>query len=325
MMLHCRGSLAEGRELFEQLATRGTTLKVPADQPRLMAASVPRGHGSPTVSLSTMSKRNPAPSSRPIAPYIGGKRNLAKRLCTIIDLHDHTAYAEPFVGMGGIFLRRSTKPTAEFINDRGRDVYNLFRVLQEHYVAFLDLLRFQITTQANFERLVSLDPDTLTDLQRAARFLFLQRVAFGGKVSGRNFGLSPDRPARFNLSTLEPDLEALHTRLSGVTVMCLDYAEFIRRIDRAGVLFYLDPPYHHSENDYGKGLFETADFARMSEQLSKIKGAFIMSINDTPEIRATFSWAYMEEVKVTYTISKKQPGSFGELIISNFPITLPTK
>ncbi len=34
---------------------------------------------------------------------------------------------------------------AEFINDRGRDVYNLFRALQEHDVAFLDMLRFQIT------------------------------------------------------------------------------------------------------------------------------------------------------------------------------------
>ena len=84
---------------------------------------------------------------RPIAPWLGGKRNLAKRICALIDAdHDHRSYAEPLVGMGGIFLRRTRRPAAEFINDRGRDVYNLFRVLQEHYVAFLDMLRFQITT-----------------------------------------------------------------------------------------------------------------------------------------------------------------------------------
>ena len=64
------------------------------------------------------------------------------------------------------------------------------RVLQEHYVAFLDMLRFQITTQANFNRLVDVDPETLTDLQRAARFLYLQKLAFGGKVSGKNFGVA---------------------------------------------------------------------------------------------------------------------------------------
>lgn len=108
--------------------------------------------------------------TRPAAPWLGGKRNLAKRICAIIDADaragGHTTYAEPFIGMGGVFLRRTSRPRAEFINDRQREVYNLFRILQEHYVAFLDLLRFQITTQAGFERLVAVDPETLTDLQR---------------------------------------------------------------------------------------------------------------------------------------------------------------
>lgn len=63
-------------------------------------------------------------------------------------------------------------------------------------------------------------------MQRAAQFLYPQRCAFGGKVSGRNFAMSTDRPGRFNLTTLEPDLEALHSRLSGVTGMCLDVVEF---------------------------------------------------------------------------------------------------
>jgi DNA adenine methylase len=117
---------------------------------------------------------------KPIAPWLGGKRNLAKLICALIDADEHITYAEPFVGMGGIFLRRTSRPRAELINDAQQDVYNLFRVLREHYVAFLDLLRFQITTQANFNRLVGIDPSTLTDMQRAARFLFLQRLAFGG-------------------------------------------------------------------------------------------------------------------------------------------------
>lgn len=217
---------------------------------------------------------------KPVAPWMGGKRNLAKRICALIDADQHITYAEPFVGMGGIFLRRTSRPRAEFINDAQRDVYNLFRVLQEHYVAFLDLLRFQITTQANFNRLVGVDPDTLTDMQRAARFLFIQRLAFGGKVSGRNFGLATDRPARFNLTTLESDLEALHTRLSGVTVTCLDFAEFIQRVDHKGVLFYLDPPYWGCEGDYGKALFSRSRFEEMADLLGRLKGRFILSLND---------------------------------------------
>lgn len=260
--------------------------------------------------------------ARPIAPYLGGKRNLAKRICAIIDATPHTTYAEPFVGMGGIFLRRRRAVRAEFINDFSREVYTLFRVLQEHYVAFLDLLRFQITTQAGFERLIAVDPDTLTDMQRAARFLFLQRCAFGGKVSGRNFGLSTDRPARFNLTTLEPDLEALHERLAGVTATCLDFAEFIRRLDREGTLFYLDPPYWGSEGDYGKQAFTRERFGDLADQLRHARGRFLLSINDVPEVREIFDWAELAPVRTTYSVARgaAQTGR-GELLISNFPLS----
>lgn len=260
--------------------------------------------------------------TRPVAPWLGGKRALAKRICALIDGDTgHRSYAEPFVGMGGIFLRRTRRPPAEFINDRGREVYNLFRVLQEHYVAFLDLLRFQITTQANFNRLTEVDPETLTDMQRAARFLYLQRLAFGGKVSGRNFGLAVDRPARFNLTTLEHDLEALHSRLAGVTVTCLDFGEFIRRVDRPETLFYLDPPYWGNEGDYGRDLFGRERFEEMATQLRGIKGRFILSLNDRSEVRETFTGFRFEEVKTTYTIAGKgaQPDR-AELLISNFEL-----
>lgn len=320
-MIQCRNQWAEGQKLSHQLRTRGKIGTAPADQPTLMAASVPCGKELAKASRIHMSKKTEASVSKPVAPYIGGKRNLAKRLCTIIDAHEHMTYAEPFVGMGGIFLRRKRKPRSEFINDYSQDVYNLFRILQEHYVAFLDLLRFQITTQAGFERLMKVDPTTLTDLQRAARFLYVQRVAFGGKVSGRNFGVATERPARFNLTTLETDLEALHERLSGVTVMCQGYEAFIKRVDRSKTLFYLDPPYFGSETDYGKDAFSRDDFANLARVLKAIKGQFILSINDVPEIRDLFAWAEIIPVRVTYTLAGGDKAKdAGELLISNFSL-----
>lgn len=252
----------------------------------------------------------------PVAPWIGGKRNLAKRICAILDAIPCTTYAEPFVGMGGIFLRRTRCPRAEVINDAGRDVANLFRILQRHYPQFLDVLRFQLTTRFEFNRLVDTNPDTLTDLERAARFLYLQRTAFGGKVSGRNFGVAVDRSARFNLSTLEPMLEDLHARLAGVVIECLDFGEFIQRYDRPGTLFYLDPPYWGSEGDYGKALFTRADFQRLADHLRAVQGGFLMSINDVPEIRSIFAWARIEEVQTTYTIAGRgQARPAAELLI----------
>ncbi|MDT8856473.1 DNA adenine methylase [Paracoccaceae bacterium Fryx2] len=255
----------------------------------------------------------------PVAPWLGGKRNLAKRICAQLDATPCTTYAEPFVGMGGIFLRRSARPRAEVINDRGRDVANLFRILQRHYPQFLDTLRFQLTTRVEFNRLVDTNPDTLTDLERAARFLYLQRTAFGGKISGRNFGVAKDRPGRFNLTTLEPMLEDLHSRLAGVVIECLDWPDFIRRYDGPGTLFYLDPPYWGCETDYGKAMFARDDFARMAEQLAGIQGRFLLSINDVPEIREIFARFTLTEVTTSYTISAKSgaPTERAELLISN--------
>ncbi len=100
---------------------------------------------------------------RPIAPYIGGKRGLAKALVGVVEKIPHETYAEPFVGMGGVFFRRCRRPKAEVINDINRDIATLFRILQRHYPQFLDTIRFQITSRAEFERLVKTDPDTLTD------------------------------------------------------------------------------------------------------------------------------------------------------------------
>lgn len=259
----------------------------------------------------------------PVAPWLGGKRNLARRICAILDAVPCTTYAEPFVGMGGIFLRRRARPRAEVINDRGRDIANLFRILQRHYVQFLEVLRFGLTTRAEFERLVATDPATLTDLERAARFLYLQRTAFGGKVSGRTFGVSRDRPGRFNLTTLEPMIEALHERLAGVVIECLDFGEFLARYDREGTLFYLDPPYWGSEGDYGPGLFARADFERLAGCLAGLRGPFLMSLNDLPEVRATFAAFRLTEVRTTWSIDRNRAASAGdraELLIANRPL-----
>ena len=81
----------------------------------------------------------------PAAPYLGGKRNLAKRICARLRDIPHRTYVEPFVGMGGIFLRRDRRPPAEVINDLSGDVATLFRVLQEHYPYFIDMLRWRVS------------------------------------------------------------------------------------------------------------------------------------------------------------------------------------
>jgi DNA adenine methylase len=257
-------------------------------------------------------------ATRPAAAYVGGKRNLAKRLVAMIEAVPHKAYAEPFVGMGGVFFRREVIPTLEVINDYSGDVSCFFRILQRHYPQFMETLKFQITSRDAFDRLLKVDPETLTDLERAARFLYVQRLAFGGKVVSRTFGVATERAGRFNINTLAPRLADLHERLAGVVIERLDFETFIKTYDRKTTLFYLDPPYHGSEKFYGEELFTRADFVRLAAVLATLKGRFILSINDTPEVRTIFKAFKQEKVKTTYSLSGNgKPSPASELIISN--------
>ncbi len=207
------------------------------------------------------------------------------------------------------------------MNDLSADVSTFFRVLQRLYVPFMDLLRFRFTSRRDFEHLMSTDPAMLLDIERAVRFLYLQRLAFGGKVRGRSFGVASGNPGRFDVTKLEPMLADLAERLSGVIIENLPYADFITRYDAPGVLFYLDPPYFGCETDYGTGMFARADFERLARLLAGIKGTFILSINDTPEVRQIFAGFDMEGVHLTYTIGSDAPKDVKELIIT--PAGLP--
>ena len=270
--------------------------------------------------ISNMTSLNFVRPVRPAAGYIGGKRNLATRIVALIAQIEHDGYAEPFVGMGGIFLRRRSAPKVEVINDASGDVATFFRVLQEHYAYFLDMLRFRIASRAEFERLRALPPERLTDLQRAARFLYLQRLAFGGRVDGRSFGVDRTQGARFNVTKLEPMLADIHERLAGVIVEQLDFGAFIQRYDRAGMLFYLDPPYWGCETDYGQDVFGRADFERLAGVLAGVRGKFLMSINDTPGVRATFGQFRLREIETTYTVGAVGSSKAAELLVSNFDL-----
>lgn len=255
----------------------------------------------------------------PPAPYLGGKRRLAARLVDLIESTPHRRYAEPFLGMGGVFLRRRTIASAEAINDINGEVVNLFRILQRHHGAFMDQMRWKLTSRAEFERLKRVDPATLTDLERAERFLYLQRLAFGGKIVGQNFGVDAGTPARFDLGKLQKILADINRRIERVKIEQLGYADFIRRYDGEETLFYLDPPYWGGEADYGAGVFARCDFDQLAGQLEKIRGRFILSINDTPGAREVFGRFDVQPVRTTWSIGTRAgaESNVGELIVRN--------
>ena len=255
--------------------------------------------------------------TRPAAPYVGGKRQLAGRLCQLIAATPHRLYAEPFVGMGGVFLRRAQAAPVEVINDISGDVVTFFRVVQRHYPALADELRYRFTSRAEFERLLAVDPTTCTDIERSVRFLYLQRTCFGGKVAGRTFGVATTTSGRFDVTKLAEILPAIAERLAGVIIENLTWPAFLERYDRPETLFYLDPPYWGSEDYYGKGLFPKAAFVALADRLAAVAGRFILTVNDCPDTRAIFERFAIEGAEVTYQLCGSNAKNARELVVSN--------
>ncbi len=254
----------------------------------------------------------PVHPATPAAAYIGGKRILAKAVIARINATPHEAYCEPFVGMGGIFLRRSLAPKMEAINDINGEVANLFRILQRHYPQFMDTLRFQVTSRREFRTAVQ-DRPVHTDGPGARGALPLP-PAPGIRRQGsrsefwRDNGRRPLQPHEARTAAGRD-----HERMSGVVIENLGWRAFIERYDRPTTLFYLDPPYWGCEDDYGKAVFSREDFAEMADVLSRIRGRFILSLNAVPGVFETFSKFEIEEVDCSYSIQGQGRAKEGEL------------
>ena len=151
----------------------------------------------------------------PLAGWLGGKSRLAKQIIDTIPIH--TCYVELFCGAAWVLFKKP-ESKVEVINDFSRDVSNLYRVLQHHLEEFVKQFKFQLISREEWHRMNTVPPESLTDIQRAAQFYYLQKLSFGGKVNGRSFGTVTTTKPRLNLLHVEEELSEAHLRLARVVV-----------------------------------------------------------------------------------------------------------
>jgi DNA adenine methylase len=206
--------------------------------------------------------------------------------------------------------------SVEVLNDLNGEIVNFFRICQLHYEELLRYLKFSLVSRKWFALYEAQAPDALTDIQRAARFFYLQKNAFGGLVLNRNYHYCIARPPNLNPGSLPQLIEKTHKRLEKVQIECLPYEEILRRYDRPTTLFYLDPPY------WGRKLyrfnFTDADFVKLAERLSKIQGKFLLSLNDVPEVRKVFVQYSIRTIELPYTAQMTAGKRYREVLITNF-------
>jgi DNA adenine methylase len=245
--------------------------------------------------------------------YIGGKNRIAKKIIEIFPAH--STYVEPFAGGSQVLFHK--EPSAnEVLNDLNDEIVNFFRVCQLHYQELLRYLQFVLASRKWFALFEAENPASLTDIQRAARFFYLQKNAYAGLVRHPRFSFSVAGPRSFNPGRIPELIENAHRRLQRVQIECVPYEQILKRFDVSSTLFYLDPPY------WGRSLyrfnFTEADFIQLEANLRQIQGTFVLSINDLPEVRKLFHRFKLREIEIPYTAQQAAGKRYRELLITNY-------
>jgi DNA adenine methylase len=245
--------------------------------------------------------------------YIGGKNRLANQIIAL--LPEHTTYVEPFAG-GAQVLFHKQPSKVEVLNDLDFEIVNFFRICQHHYEELVRYLSYCLTSRRWYGLLAAENPETLTDIQRAGRFFYLQKNSFGGLILKQHYHYGVIQRPNYNPRRIPEIIKAAHERLQAVQIESLPYGQILERYDRATTLFYLDPPYW--QRKLYKFNFSDDDFRALEKRLHGLRGRFILSLDDRPEVRELFQFWRMERTELTYTAQRAAGRTYAELFITNF-------
>ncbi len=254
----------------------------------------------------------------PIA-YLGGKNRIATKIISFIP--EHQCYIEPFCGGAQVFFHKAPS-RVEVLNDLDEEIFNFLRICQLHHQELVRYLQFCTVSRKWFGLFEAQAPETLSDIQRAARFFYLQKNCFGGLVKRKNFKISVQGGSNYNPHRIPMVLHLAHERLLNVQLECLPYQKIITRYDRPDTFFYLDPPYfglpHYKFN------FTENDYVELAALLKNLKGRFLLSLNDKPEVRRIFASFKIHSLNFSYSAQRKAGKTYREVLISNYSLPVPT-
>ena len=202
-----------------------------------------------------------------------------------------------------------------------RHLMNFYRVTKYHLEALIEeVASLQPSRDLFYLLREELDRPTMTDIQRAAAYYYLQRQAFAGRPNRPTLVAGPGRPITCRQAVARKMLPLATDRLKTVTLENLPWDRFIKLYDSKDTFFFVDPPYI-GHNEYRHN-FKLADFQTLAAALNSIKGQFLMTHTDSPEIRSLFKGLKFEAIEVSYSANKLTQGDKRivgkEVLISNY-------
>lgn len=245
--------------------------------------------------------------------WIGGKRALCNEILQRMPA-DIGRYIEVFGGAGWVlFGREPSSKVMEVFNDYDAELVNIYRCIKYHPDALqheLDML--PDAREVFFDCLAQEQVRGLTDIQRAARSLYLIKASFG--TDRHTFATAPK-----GVCNISASFPAVQERLRRVIIENLDFEHLIKTYDRENALFYCDPPYFETEKYY-RARFQESDHKRLADALHSIKGRFLLSYNDCPQVRELYADCIIEPVSRRNTLSAQSADGYKEVLVRNYEL-----
>lgn len=269
----------------------------------------------------------------PVLKWVGGKRQLLDTLTPLLPKRI-TTYCEPFVGGGAMLFH--LQPNIAYINDINSDLILVYNVIKNDVESLISAL-CEYKNEAEFFYSVrdwdrdKQKYDSLTDIERAARTIYLNKTCFNGLYRVNNSGEfnSPFGSYKNPNIVNAPVLRAVNSYFNAVDVhfTSTDYAEMLQMIPR-GSFVYLDPPYDpvsttSSFTGYSKGGFSHADQIRLREWCDELNARgikFMLSNSSTDFIHEQYSAYNITVVQAKRAINSVagKRGDVDEVVVRNY-------
>jgi DNA adenine methylase len=251
--------------------------------------------------------------------YPGGKARALKHILPLIPTN-FSEFREPFVGGGSVFisLKQEIESSDFRINDLNYDLFCFWKQLQKNADNFIaELIEIKKNTangQELYNSLKRQPPIKKSQFETAVRFFILNRITFSGlSTSGGYSEQSFER--RFTLSSIER-LKPLSELIQDVKITNSGYEDLVR-MKGENVFIFLDPPYFNAKASklYGnKGHLHTSfDHERFANLMKKCNHDWLITCDDSPEIKDLFDFAEIIPWELQYGVNNKKNGDSSEV------------
>lgn len=247
---------------------------------------------------------------------------MLKHILPIIREHAHVCYCEPFAGGLAVLLAKEPSKV-EVVNDINGTLVALYRNLQFHLPAILEEINWLFSSRQNLKDFLA--QPGLTEIQRASRFLLVNRTSFGGNMNSFAVAKTSGGGAAFNRKTVGELLRKANERMDNVVVEHLPYERCLQNYDSKDSLFFIDPPYLEAQTKAYRG-FSADDMRGLRKRIEKLKGRWIVTLDDSKLNRELFADCAIKPVSARNQLCNNRTHGdvrFGELIITPSKLDLP--